>query len=98
MDYRLEQDRDSIERQWAKDATLLDLAVAEGLAAAMARHDCSQPGMVETRNPARHDVASATANKLRGHRLTQAFGHSQQGPYADNLRRRCADRSTQPNK
>ena len=81
-----------------EDPALLDLAVAEPLAAAMARHHGGQPGMVETRNPARHSVAGAAANKPRGGRVTQSFGHSQQGPSTRHPRRRCAGRAAQPDK
>ena len=77
---------------------MLDLTVAERLATAMAWHNGGQPDMVETRNPARHGVAGAAANKPRCRRVTQSFGHSQQGPCAGDLRRRCAGRPAQPNK
>jgi hypothetical protein len=68
------------------------------MAAAMARHEGGQSGMVETRNPTRHGVADAASNKLRGRRVTPSFGHGQQRPSTGDLRGRCAGRPAQPNK
>jgi len=57
-----------------EDTALLDLTLAERLAAAMAQHDCGQPGMVETRHPTRHGVADAAADKLRCRRVIRIPG------------------------
>src|SRR5215212_8989967 len=80
-----------------EDTALFDLAIANRMAAAMARHHCGQPSIVETRDPTRHGVAGAAADKGRGRRVIQPFGHSQQGPGTCNLRCRCAGRPAQPN-
>nr|WP_204848272.1 hypothetical protein [Rhodopila globiformis] len=76
---------------------MLDLAIANRMATAMARHDGGQPGMVETRNPARHGIAGAAANKLRSRRVTLSSSHSQQSPSTADLRRRGAGRAAQSN-